>query len=370
MKLETLISFINKLLLKTYPIKTNFNNINELSHFYLLSNYKPGLKHLIQKFLPFQIDIDGNILNGMYKDFKILNVITTKKMKWKEYLLFYISLLNQVYIPCIDINGFLNLLHSYNFIDELRIKKIIIKKDTTRKIIDINYTENPSYKINLYNNSIIKINQNNNHFYFNDFYDTGFKQIKKELDRLIKFRDTYDNIHFHLDNNIGGSLVPAHFILRCLTGKKEKWMKNIKKVLQNKMIYEWDCWKEEDIDNNIDIKNINLNQLPNYNTKYKGNIYIHMSTQNNSSAWYFITYLIYSFGGKIKRFIKKCYGRTFKYGSISSNSNLKLLGHSGTSSGDGNIIHKIYKNLEIFCPTEQFISSSIKERDWNRFWVE
>jgi hypothetical protein len=149
-------------------------------------------------------------------------------------------------------------------------------------------------------------------------------------------------------------------------------MKNIKKVLQNKMIYEWDCWKEEEIDspNYEVVKKLNLNQLPNYNTKYKGKIYLHMSKINCSASWFFITYLIYSFGGKIKRYNKKCYGYTIKYGSISSNSNLKLLGHSGTSSGDGSIIHKIYKNIDIVCPTEQFISSSIKERDWNRFWVE
>jgi hypothetical protein len=364
MKLETLISFINKLLLKTYPIKTNFNNINELSHFEIQNFY-------LKKFIPFQFDIKGYILNGNYTNWKIIKVETTKIMNWKEYLYMYIYILNQRLNPCIDMNKFLYLLVSYNLIDELNIKKIIIKKNSNYKTIDIQYTENPSYKLKWDNNSIIKKNQNNNHFYFNSFYDEGFKQIKKELDRLIKFRDTYDNIHFHLDNNDGGHLVPAHLILRCLTGK-EKWMKNIKKVLQNKMIYEWDCWKEEEIDspNYEVVKKLNLNQLPNYNTKYKGKIYLHMSKINCSASWFFITYLIYSFGGKIKRYNKKCYGYTIKYGSISSNSNLKLLGHSGTSSGDGSIIHKIYKNIDIVCPTEQFISSSIKERDWNRFWVE
>jgi hypothetical protein len=49
---------------------------------------------------------------------------------------------------------------------------------------------------------------------------------------------------------------------------KEKWMKNIKKILANKKIYEWDCWKEEDTTHYEKIKKINLDHLPNYDTKY------------------------------------------------------------------------------------------------------
>ena len=45
------------------------------------------------------------------------------------------------------------------------------------------------------------------------------------MDRLIKNRDKYKSIHFHLDNNGGGDNIPGHLILRCLVGKKEKWMK-------------------------------------------------------------------------------------------------------------------------------------------------
>lgn len=79
--------------------------------------------------------------------------------------------------------------------------------------------------------------------------------------------------------------------------------------------------------------------------------------------------LIYAFSGHIKRFTKKCYGRTFKFGSIDKNSQLVLKGHSGTTSGDGNAISVKYNNINISCPTEQFIDCSIKKKDWNRFWI-
>ena len=45
------------------------------------------------------------------------------------------------------------------------------------------------------------------------------------MTRLFANRDNYKTIHIHLDNNGGGDLVPVHLILRCLCGKKEKWMK-------------------------------------------------------------------------------------------------------------------------------------------------
>ena len=93
-----------------------------------------------------------------------------------------------------------------------------------------------------------------------------------------------------------------------------------------------------------------------------------MDKQNGSATWFFITYLIYAFANKIKRYSKKCFGKIIKYGSINSKK-LFLLGHSGTTSGDGNAITIKYKNININCPTEQFISSSIKKYDWNRYWI-
>jgi hypothetical protein len=94
-----------------------------------------------------------------------------------------------------------------------------------------------------------------------------------------------------------------------------------------------------------------------------------MSDINGSSSWFFITYLIYAFGNNIIRFNKKCHGRNLKFEMVNSNQ-LKLKGISSTTSGDGNSIYVKYKNIEICCPTEQFISCFIKNCDWNRFWIQ
>ena len=81
------------------------------------------------------------------------------------------------------------------------------------------------------------------------------------------------------------------------------------------MLFVADCWKEEDKNspNCETVKKINLNLLPNYDTKYNGKIYLYMSKINGSVAWFFITYMIYAFGGNINRYNKKCYSETIKY---------------------------------------------------------
>ncbi len=69
-----------------------------------------------------------------------------------------------------------------------------------------------------------------NHFYLEDFsVNDNYKNLKIEIDRLIKNRDKYKTIHFHLNNNGGGDNVPGNIIIRCLFGRKERWMKRIKK---------------------------------------------------------------------------------------------------------------------------------------------
>jgi hypothetical protein len=151
-------------------------------------------------------------------------------------------------------------------------------------------------------------------------------------------------------------------------------MKNIKKILKNKSILEWDCWKEEDSNSpNYDVvKYLDLGLIPEYKIKYNGKIYLHMSKQNGSASWFFITYLIYGFSKNIKRFSKKCYGKSIKFGRIDNNkeSNLILKNMSGTTSGDGNSIEINYKNININIPTEQFLECTIKKYDWNRYWIE
>jgi hypothetical protein len=114
---------IVEILNNTYPIKKSFDELNNLSHFYIISSDW-------EKFLFFNIDIKGNILNSKYQDYKIIKVITNKKKiyDWNDYLVLYVSFLNNRYNPCINENNFLYLLHTFNYIDDLNIKKIMIKK--------------------------------------------------------------------------------------------------------------------------------------------------------------------------------------------------------------------------------------------------
>jgi hypothetical protein len=360
---------IVEILNNTYPIKKSFNELNNLSHFYIISSDWG-------KFLFYNIDIKGNILNSEYQDYKIIKVITNKKKiyDWNDYLVLYVSFLNNYNNPCINENNFLYLLHTFNYIDDLNIKKIMIKKNTNILNIDTKYTKDISYNLTWNNNISTKIIDKENHFYLYSFdVNSNHEKLKKEISRLIKNRDKYNNIHFHLDNNGGGDLVPVHLIIRCLVGTKEKWMKNIKKILMDKTILEWDCWNEENKNspNYKTVNKLNLDTLPNYQSKYNGKIYLHMDKQNGSATWFFITYLIYAFGGKINRYHKKCYGKVLKFGNlVNKNSQLIIKGHSGTTSGDGNSISIKYKNIYLNCPTEQFLSCSVKENDWNRFWIE
>jgi hypothetical protein len=388
--MNNFIKKINKILKKNYPLDILFEDIHYLSHFWIRSNDW-------NRFLPFNINIDGLILNGQYKNYKIIQVVTNKILDWETYKLLYISLLNNSYLPCVDINKFMYLLHTYNYLEFLNIKKMIIQKN--EDIIDykIDYKNKINYNLTWNVNSIEQHINKDNHFYLDSFsVNDNYKKLKINIDRLIENRDKYKEIHFHLDNNGGGDIVPAHIILRCLLGilnpssntskpsnnisrlksvEREKWMKKIAKIIKDGYILsfeEWDCWAEENKDSpNCDVvKKLNLNVLAKYNTKYNGKIYLHMNKQNGSAVWFFITYLIYSFSTKIHRFSKKCYGRTVKYGKIESDQ-LILLGHSGTTSGDGNSITIKYDNhINIDCPTQQFISCSIKKYDWNRFWTE
>ena len=360
---KKLIEKTNHILSKYYPVKISFDKINTLSHFQILSNdYK--------RFLTINIDIDGVILNGEYKNYQIVKVITTKIFDWKKYILLYVSLLNKSFNPSVNQTKFIYYLHSYNYIDILNIKKLVIKNEKTGKTIEykVEYTNKISYQLPFQKDIIKK----DNHFYLESFsVSDNYKNLKIEMDRLIKNRDKYKTIHFHLNNNSGGDIVPAHIIIRCLVGRKERWMKNIKKIIENKQVFEWNCWEEENENspNNEVVRKFNLDNLPNYESKYNGKIYLHMNTQNGSAAWFFITYLIYAFSNKIHRYSKKCYGQNIKYGTIESD-NLILLGHSDTTSGDGNNVSIKFNNIEIKCPTEQFVSCSIKKNDWNRFWIE
>lgn len=361
---KNIITTINKILKKNYPLQASFDTINNLSHFWILSNN-------YNKFLTIQMNIQGVILSGQYKNYHIIKVITSETINWNNYLSLYTAFINKSCNPCINEKKFMSLIHTGNYIDILNIKKLLIKNKQSDTILEytVEYSDTSMHKLPQ-NNYII--DKKDNHFYFDSFsVDNNYQKLKVEMDRLIKNRNAYSSIHFHLNNNVGGDIVPAHIILRCLTGMHELWMKPIKKILKNGKPEEWNCWKEENKEspNYSVVKKLNLNTLPTYTTKYNGKIYLHMDKKNGSAAWFFITYLIYSFSNKINRFFNKCYGQIIKYGSIESDQ-LCLLNHSGTTSGDGNNISVKNNKIEILCPTEQFISCSVKKNDWNRFWIE
>ena len=174
-------------------IKTSFNNISELSHFYILFNNW-------NKFIPFQFNIEGKINNNY-----IIQVITKKStLKWKDYLLLYISFLNKNYNPCISENKFLYLLHTYSFIDELNIRKLILDNNV---IIEIKYTKDIKYNL-FWNEKLSKKINKPNHFYFESFnVNQNRKNLKTEMTRF--FQDT------QLSNI-------------CLVGSRDSYLKNAK----------------------------------------------------------------------------------------------------------------------------------------------
>jgi len=289
---------------------------------------------------PFNLDIESD---------KVDKVFTTKYMSYKNYIKLYLSFIH----PSSLVTDYIN---QESKIDILHINHIIMKDGTS---IDIKYKfKEPKKYIQ---KPINKINKDN-HFYFSSFsIDDNKDEIRTELLRLFANRDKYKSIHFLLDNNSGGDNVPAHLILKCLTGKKEKWMKNIKKMLTNKNIIEWNCWNEDKkgVNNYELVQMLNLGNILLYDNKYQGRIHLYMSNDNGSATWYFITCLIYAFGSEIKRYNVK----NKKFGTISKDSQLILHGTSNTTSGDGNTVNILYKNINITCPTEQYLSCSIIKKD-------
>ena len=97
---KKLIEKINHILVKYYPIKISFNKINTLSHFNILS-------YDYERFLTINMNIEGIILNGEYKNYKIVKVITTETFDWNKYIILYVSLLNPSTNPCINEKLFL-----------------------------------------------------------------------------------------------------------------------------------------------------------------------------------------------------------------------------------------------------------------------
>ena len=225
-------------------------------------------------------------------------------------------------------------------------------------------------KWSIYNINIIN---KENHFYFSSFQiENNKNQIKNELMRLFINRNKYKSIHIHFENNGGGDSSPGQLLVKCLIGtNKESWMKDNKRIDKNG-ITEWDSWMEYENknENYSRIKLLDLDFIPNYTTKYNGKIHLYMNYMCASSTWYTITYLIYAFASKIKRYTKKCYSKILKFGTIDKDNQLILHGQSSTCSGDGNAITTAFNDIYINCPTIQFDSRSFNEIDWCRVWLE
>jgi len=216
-----------------------------------------------------------------------------------------------------------------------------------------------------------------NHFILNSFSIYGnSKQLSSEINRLIRIRDNYSTLHFHLENNNGGDLIPVHVIMRYLCGsvggaEKESWMKEysvLDSVWGNYKIDAWSPWCREHCQYE-QYTQLNIKERPLYKNKYTGNIVIHVNEECASSTWFFITYLIYAFASSIERKTIRINGTPIKVGKVKG---LSIHGYSSITSGDGNAINmppiKEF-NYTVFVPTQQFIESPVKSYDYNRFWL-
>lgn len=160
-KSNELIDEINNILKIHYPIKKSFIDINQLAHFNIFNIVKDNY------YFPFNININGTLINGKYKSNKIIKVLTTKYFTWENYIKLYLSFQNIT-------DNMLYYINRESIIDILHINNIIIDDQKQSNII-INYINHgPQNHIQL---SIKKINKDN-HFYFSSF---SINENKDEL---------------------------------------------------------------------------------------------------------------------------------------------------------------------------------------------
>lgn len=221
----------------------------------------------------------------------------------------------------------------------------------------------------------------NNHYTINSFsIDANSEQLKEAIERLFNVRDKYVNLHFHIQGNGGGDLVPVHLILLCLCGGRKRWMTDYEVIENEDGVVErrrWDPWTPwlKNNDNYPEFSKLNIDffSLPKYDDVYKGKIIIHMDKYCGSSCWYFITYLAYVFAEKIERYVEYVDGLPIKMGRVYG-PQIKFIGYSSTTGGDGNSIRKDFplndSQISCFFPTQANIQRPIKKNDWNRFWTE
>jgi len=223
-----------------------------------------------------------------------------------------------------------------------------------------------------YPNKALKPNLEN-HFIITSFsIDNNADQLAAAIQRLYEIRNRYKTLHFHLEGNGGGDLIPVHLIMLCLCGR-QSWMTNYEVIEMShgiKKTRKWDPWTLSKKGSKLDIS---FESLPTYTTQYKGKIVIHMDKYCGSSCWYFITYLIYAFAEKIERFATYVGGKPIKLGRATG-SQIELHGYCLTSAGDANAVKKAFElgDAKIMCyfPTQATVHRPVENRDWNRFWTE
>jgi hypothetical protein len=221
----------------------------------------------------------------------------------------------------------------------------------------------------------ITVSKTPNHFQISSFDITSNStQLSSVLKKLWEHRDNYSTLHFHLEGNGGGDLIPVHLIMLCLCGGRQQWMTDYEVIESDNGRRKWDPWVPWDPNSGYfkQYKELDID-APRYTSQYIGKIILHVDAECGSSTWFMISYIIYVFAEKIKRFTTYRNGRQIKLGRVFGRQ-IELHGISNTTSGDGNSIVKEFlldgSKLKFKFPTQANISRPIDERDWNRFWIE
>jgi len=362
-EVKTLYNLITELYpLKNIPKTSKIKNIKDiyklrLSHFIIINSYDLSKS------------IDLNNVSRVYVNSKWISSITYKKlvccnMRYRD-LNYFMKYKN--YVPMFNLPN-------------MKVEKIC-KNNEIKKVEYIDTS------IVIYKSSL------NNDFIFNSLdIGTNKKNIYKELNKLIKYRDRYKTLNLYLYE--GGDITISCFILLILYRKREKWMKNFKiidtnychidnitykKTLITKEYNLWEICKKDtckfDYCRFKQLK-ININKYCLYKHKYKGKIILHVNYLTASSSWYLITYLIYAFAKKIIRKTININGIFVKIGYVISDK-IEIRGFSSTTSGDSLGESKYEKKIKLFgkkfnisIPTKIFLEDSVKKIDYNRFWIE
>lgn len=387
-KLKQLLAAVDKELQNHYPISgTTHKDGFLISHLvYRVNDYS--------KIIPFDFDITGKIIDGTFANYSITKVCMSggAMYTWHEYIRLMMEIIGICCNPCVSGRDFIILCRVGKVIADLSIDHFIATggrashgypKEITGAPVNSKVQRPPVKLYNLYmkrpdNYSLPWISDpkfvgHDNHFLFTDFnFGPNRLELGKELSRLFQHRDRYKEIHIHLNNNAGGQLVPVYFIVKCLCGSKRlTWMRPQTAYNEKDNIVEWDPWVPEEDGQAITalgIPLVDIDAFTKYKTKYSGKIYIHMSPLNGSACFFLITYLVYAFG-TARRYTRECFGKQLKFGTGDS-TQLKLLGTSNTTSGDGNTIRVKCEGVEVDIPQQQFLKGSINPIDWNRFWTE